>query len=125
MKKTSIAMLVVCALIVSTAPAFGESTDGMGIVADVLIARPVGLVAIVFGSAMYIVALPFSIPSGSVDKAGKLLVVDPFKYTFSQAPRGFRLQGGNGRNAKDGRGEVRRLTPSPAAPAGRGGCRRR
>jgi len=82
MKKTSIAMLVVCALIVSTAPAFGESTDGMGIVADVLIARPVGLVAIVFGSAMYIVSLPFAIPSGSVDKAGKLLVADPFNYTF-------------------------------------------
>ena len=82
MKKTSIAMLVVCALIVSTAPAFGESTDGMGIVADVLIARPVGLVSIVFGTVMYIVALPFSIPSGSVEKTGKLLVVDPFKYTF-------------------------------------------
>ncbi len=82
MKKTSIAMLVVCALIVSTAPAFGESTDGMGIVADVLIARPVGLVSIVFGSAMYIISLPFAIPSGSVEKAGKLLVADPFNYTF-------------------------------------------
>src|SRR5512136_493369 len=82
MKKTSIALLVVCALIVSTVPAFGETTDGMGIVADVLIARPVGLVAIVFGSAMYIVSLPFAIPSGSVDKAGKLLVADPFNYTF-------------------------------------------
>ena len=82
MKKTSIAMLVVCALIVSTAPAFGETTDGMGIVADVLIARPVGLVSIVFGSAMYIISLPFAIPSGSVEKAGKLLVADPFNYTF-------------------------------------------
>jgi hypothetical protein len=82
MKKTSIALLVVCALIVCTAPAFGETTDGMAIVADVLIARPVGLVSIVFGTAMYIVALPFSIPSDSVGKAGKLLVEDPFKYTF-------------------------------------------
>ena len=82
MKKTSIAMLVVCALIVSTAPAFGESTDGMGIVADVLIARPVGLVSVVFGTVMYVVSLPFAIPSGSVDKAGQLLVADPFKYTF-------------------------------------------
>jgi hypothetical protein len=84
MKKTSIALLVVCALIVGTVPAFGETTDGMAIVADVLIARPVGLVSIVFGSVMYIVALPFSIPSDSVDKAGKLLVADPFKYTFSR-----------------------------------------
>ena len=82
MKKTSIAMLVVCALIVSAAPAFGEATDGMGIVADVLIARPVGLVSVVFGTVMYVVSLPFAIPSGSVDKAGQLLVADPFKYTF-------------------------------------------
>lgn len=83
MKKTSIAMLVVCTLIMSTTPAFAsEPTDGMGIVADVLIARPVGLVSIVFGTAMYIVSLPFAIPSGSVEKAGKLLVSDPFNYTF-------------------------------------------
>ena len=83
MKKTATALLVVCALIVSTAPAFaGEPKDGMEIVADVLIARPVGLVAIVFGTAMYVVSLPFAIPGGSVEKAGKLLVADPFNYTF-------------------------------------------
>jgi len=84
MKKTSIALLVVCALIASTAPAFAETTDGAAIICDVLIARPVGLASIVIGSVMYIVALPFSIPSDSVDKTGKLLVADPFTYTFSR-----------------------------------------
>ena len=84
MKKTSIALLVVCALIASTAPAFAEATDGAAVICDLLIARPVGLASIVIGSVMYVVALPFSIPSDSVDKTGKLLVVDPFKYTFSR-----------------------------------------
>jgi hypothetical protein len=83
MKKTSIALLVVCALIASTAQAFAEPPkDGMAIVADVLFARPVGLVSIVAGTVMYVVALPFASPSGSVDTAGQLLVADPVKYTF-------------------------------------------
>lgn len=83
MKKVSIALLILCALAASTAPAFAEPPkDGMAIVADVLFARPVGLVSIVFGTAMYIVALPFSLPSGSVETAGQLLVADPVKYTF-------------------------------------------
>ena len=85
MKKTSIALLVICALIASTAQAFAEPPkDGMAIVADVLFARPVGLVSIVAGTAMFIVALPFSLPSGSVETAGKLLVADPFEYTFAR-----------------------------------------
>jgi len=84
MKKTSIALLVVCALIASTAPAFAEATDGAAVICDLLIARPVGLASIVIGSVAYIVALPFSIPSDSVGKTGQLLVAEPFKYTFSR-----------------------------------------
>ena len=103
MKKKSIAFLVVCALIVSTVPAFGgEPQDGMEIVADVLIARPVGLVSIVFGTAMYIVSLPFSIPSGSVEKAGKLLVADPFKYTFYRPLGDFDYKVGTAETPKTG-----------------------
>lgn len=83
MKKTLIALLVVCALIVSTTSAFAEPPkDGMVMVADLVFARPVGLVAIVFGAAAWVVALPFSIPSDSVGTAGQLLVVDPCKFTF-------------------------------------------
>ncbi|HET6489130.1 MAG TPA: hypothetical protein VFG28_05155 [Syntrophales bacterium] len=83
MKKTAIAMFVAFALIVSSASAFAEPPkDGMVMVADVLFARTTGLVAIAVGSVMWVVALPFSIPSGSVDTAGQLLVVDPCKFTF-------------------------------------------
>ena len=85
MKKTSIALLVVCALLASTAQAFAEPPhDGMAIAADVLFARPVGLVSIVAGTALFIVSLPFAIPSGSVETAGRLLVADPFTYTFER-----------------------------------------
>jgi hypothetical protein len=83
MRKKTIAFLVVLALIVSAVPAFAEPPkDGMVMVADVLFVRTTGLVAIVFGSAMWVVSLPFSIPSGSVGTAGQLLVADPCKFTF-------------------------------------------
>ena len=88
MKKTAIAILVLCALIAVSVPALAETPkDGMAVVADVLLARPMGLVTIVFGSVMWVVALPFSIPSDSVGAAGQLLVVDPCKFTF-QRPLG-------------------------------------
>jgi hypothetical protein len=56
----------------------------MEVVADVLFVRPVSLAAAVVGTAMFFVALPFSIPSGSVEKSGKLLVSEPFEYTFAR-----------------------------------------
>lgn len=34
------------------------------------------------GSAVFIVALPFSIPSGSVGLTAHVLIVEPFNYTF-------------------------------------------
>lgn len=103
MKKKSIAILLVCALILSAAPAFaGEPKDGMEVVADVLFARPVGLVAIVFGSAMWVVSLPFSIPSGSTGTAGKLLVADPFNYTFCRPLGDFDYKVGTAETPKTG-----------------------
>lgn len=105
MKKTAISILVVCALILSTAPAFsGEPKDGMEIVADVLIVRPVSLVSTVFGSVMFVVSLPFAIPSGSVEKAGQLLVTDPFQYTFCRPLGDFDYRAGTAEMPRTGEG---------------------
>jgi len=85
MKKKTLAVFLALCMVLSAVPAFaGEPKDGMEIAADVLIVRPVSLVAAIVGTAVFIVALPFSIPSGSVEQSGKLLVVDPFKYTFAR-----------------------------------------
>jgi hypothetical protein len=43
---------------------------------------------------MYVVALPFSIPSGSVEKTGQLLVEEPFKYTFFRPLGDFSFKAG-------------------------------
>lgn len=86
--KKIVLMLVIVAVICVSAPAFGMGGDDAAVVADILLVRPVGLAAVVIGTAVFIVALPFSIPSGSVGYTARVLIVEPFKYTF-QRPIGY------------------------------------
>jgi hypothetical protein len=51
---------------------------------DVVILRPVGLVACAAGLAATIIALPFALPSGSMDKVTKALIGEPFYFTFKR-----------------------------------------
>lgn len=52
--------------------------------ADVVLLRPFGFAATVLGSVVFVVALPFTLPTRSVDKAAKKLVVEPAKFTFAR-----------------------------------------
>lgn len=49
---------------------------------DVLLVRPLGLVATVLGAGIFVVSLPFSAIGGNVGEAGQALVVDPARMTF-------------------------------------------
>ncbi len=64
-------------------PVFGYD-EGYEATMDVLAVRPVSLVATVFGTALFIVSLPFSIPSQSVGSTAQTLIVEPFNYTFTR-----------------------------------------
>ena len=57
---------------------------GDEILADGLIARPLGLIATVIGAAAFVVTLPFTIPSKSTDRAAATLVAEPARYTFKR-----------------------------------------
>jgi len=52
--------------------------------ADLFIARPLGIVAGIVGTGLFIVSLPFTIPTKSADKAAKMLISDPFHFSFSR-----------------------------------------
>lgn len=52
------------------------------VVADALIMRPAGLGLTIGGTAAFLVTLPFSIPSQSVENAARGLIVKPGGYTF-------------------------------------------
>ena len=51
-------------------------------VADVVVARPLGLLATIGGAAAFVVSLPFSALGGNVPQAADALVVGPAKATF-------------------------------------------
>jgi hypothetical protein len=51
-------------------------------VLDVILARPLGVVAGIIGTGVFIVSLPFTIPTKSVEKAANIFIVEPFKFSF-------------------------------------------
>ncbi len=51
---------------------------------DVIFVRPLSLAATILGTATFIVALPFTIPSGSVGSSAKVLIGEPAQYTFTR-----------------------------------------
>jgi hypothetical protein len=70
-------------------PAMAQSEEGTGdrgtdMVLDLLVLRPLGLVATGLGSVAFVVSLPFTLPSGSVGSTACELVKSPLSYTFTR-----------------------------------------
>jgi hypothetical protein len=82
MRKIVVVLIAAIVLIAASGPAF--AADAENIPVDVLIIRPITLVGTVLGTALFVVSLPFSIPSGSVKMTARKLIVKPFKYTFTR-----------------------------------------
>lgn len=59
-----------------------ETPEAYAMIADAVIARPLLLAATLIGAGVFVVTLPFTALSGSVDKAGQALVVKPGEATF-------------------------------------------
>ncbi len=78
-----VTVLLILSIVFISAPAFANDRE-VNIVADIALVRPLSLAATILGTAGFIVALPFSIPSGSVNETAKVLIAEPFHYTFSR-----------------------------------------
>src|SRR5215475_4946886 len=89
---SGIALILVMLLLCTTSLVYArqatyratDSGDGSAeaILLDGLVLKPGGVVATIVGSVAFVVTLPFSIPTRSVDRAAQKLVVDPAHYTF-------------------------------------------
>jgi hypothetical protein len=85
-----LAALCVIALLASLTPAatayaeYDNDVDEAAVVFDVLLVRPLGLASIVIGAGVFIISLPFTLPTRSVDVAADKLLAKPFKYTFTR-----------------------------------------
>lgn len=79
-------------LVISTATALPavaedqlpEERRGGDMAFDLILARPTGLLGIIGGSVLFVISLPFTIPSGSMDAAAEELVKKPINYTFKR-----------------------------------------
>jgi len=83
-------LLIVSFLLLNSTAAFATETDDIMVIGDLLFARPLGVVATVMGSAVFFVSLPFTIPSGSAQHTGDVMVGEPFNFTFKRPLGDFR-----------------------------------
>ena len=83
MKRLTVTILIAISIVMISVPAFGND-QAFDATVDILVVRPVSLVATVVGTAVFIVSLPFSIPSQSVGPTARTLVVEPFNFTFTR-----------------------------------------
>lgn len=61
-----------------------KENSGALMTADFILARPLGIVATVFGCAVFIVSLPFSALGGNTKQAAQKLVKEPASFTFTR-----------------------------------------
>jgi hypothetical protein len=86
--KRSLAVAALTAAMVGQAVPANEQLPkdraGGDMVLDAVFVRPMGLIAILAGSTAFVVALPFTILSGSVGSSADELVKKPIDYTFKR-----------------------------------------
>lgn len=59
-----------------------ESPHFAKMAGDLVIARPIGIVMTVAGTAAFVISLPFTLLAGSVGEAADALMIGPAKTTF-------------------------------------------
>jgi hypothetical protein len=86
MKRRIVVSLVSLLLLAASTPrvhAFDDSSYE-AVAADALVVRPLGLVATVLGSALFVVTLPVAAISGSTHETAEALVLKPARFTFKR-----------------------------------------
>ncbi|MEZ5611284.1 MAG: hypothetical protein R3E45_12690 [Rhodocyclaceae bacterium] len=81
------AALVVSALFMGPALAGDETVTGdrgADMAIDLVVVRPLGLAATVVGAVGWVVALPFTLPTGQAGETAQQFVGRPFEYTFNR-----------------------------------------
>lgn len=79
-----LACLLALAVFSTSIHAQTPAPSGSDMFVDLVVTRPLGLLGIVAGSAAFVIALPFTIPSGSVGRSAEELVNKPVRYTFKR-----------------------------------------
>ena len=63
-------------------PSIDERPSAGAMAGDLVVARPIGIVMTVVGTAAFVVSLPFTLLAGSVSESAEMLMIGPAKTTF-------------------------------------------
>lgn len=63
-----------------------ETVSGAAVVADIFVLRPLGFVGFILGTGAFVISLPVTIPFNSSHEVAKVLVFEPYRYTFKRVP---------------------------------------
>ncbi len=85
-KKNLVILLAVSFLSAGNVNANPAGSGGKtpAIMADAFICRPMGVIALIAGSAIYIVSLPFTSMADGQEEAKRTLILYPYHYTFTR-----------------------------------------
>jgi hypothetical protein len=89
MKKILLIILALFIFAAAPTPSFAADTmqnepSSSAIIFDVILARPLGLAGAVLGTGFFVIALPFSVTTGSVGITARKLIGEPLAYTFGR-----------------------------------------
>lgn len=59
-----------------------RSPSASAMLADFLVVRPLGFVSLALGTGLFVVSLPISLASGTVDRTYETLMLKPARMTF-------------------------------------------
>jgi hypothetical protein len=80
-----VVMTVLVCLLCAPFGAWAEETDkptGTEITVDLIIARPIGIMSLVAGTAIFVVSYPIAVLTGSGKNTADALVAQPYEFTF-------------------------------------------
>ncbi len=84
-RRTIVALVISCMLVPQmlwAQDAVDESPNEFAMVGDLVVARPIGVVMTVAGTAVWLVSLPFTLLSGHASEAAGTLIAGPAEATF-------------------------------------------
>ncbi len=84
MKKFAAILLIAVIALSSSGAVAAMDVDASSIILDTVALRPIGLASLLVGCAVYTVSLPFAAITHSMDTTYRVLVKDPFDYTFKR-----------------------------------------
>jgi hypothetical protein len=86
MKRRTLVTLIALFLLAASTPRVQAFDDNSfeAVAADAIVVRPMGFVATVLGSALFVISLPVAAISGSTHQTAEALVAKPARFTFTR-----------------------------------------